>query len=577
VKRIYKNIIGVLTVRERKQVKVFVVLNTFVSLLDIFCIVYLLFVLKFYTESTGLLNNSLLANSLFLDKNSVIPAICLVLIFSVKNIMGHWVYQSQVKFITRIAQRISTENLSGYLHGDYSNFANEDSAVFVRRIIHQPTEFSQYVLLNFQLIITECVMVSLSVVTLFVYNAQLFLIAVITLVPPMFLLLFLTRRRLQFIKKNIKTIVEQSLQYLREALSGFVESNIFDKNAFFINRHTGVQVELGRKISRMQITQDLPARFFEVFAILGLFILIVAIKFSGSMGSAYIVLLGTFMAAAYKIIPGISKIINLSNQLKSYQHTIIKASDIIIYPAVAVDKVTAVTFRDVCFSYNGNKVLHRLNAGIYTGSLTGISGDSGKGKTTMLNLIAGFLQPEAGEILFNNGNKEISNTESGEMLKTESRNYLSLRSQISYVKQDPFILHASVLDNIVLFDEQYNRLQLNEVLEITGLLKAFPEGIDKIIMEGGKNISGGQRQRIALARALYKNANILLLDEPFSELDETSEIAIIQYLRTLAASGKIILLISHNPKSLDYCHTIINLNAHYHTDYHTDYHTEKAS
>lgn len=545
---IYKNIIRILTRGEKKQVKVFIVLNTFISLLDIFCIIYLLFVLKFYTES----NASFLNNSrMFADKNSVIPAICLLLLFSAKNMMGHWVYQSQVKFITRIAQRLSTENLTKYLNGDYSNFANEDSAVFVSRIIHQPTEFAQYVLLNFQLIITECVMVSLSVITLLVYNAQLFLIAVIALLPPLLLLVFLTKRRLKNIKKNIKTIVERSLQYLREALSGFVESNIFDKNPSFINRHTAVQAELGKKISSMQITQDLPARFFEVFAILGLFILIVAIKLSGTMGSAYIVLLGTFMATAYKIIPGISKIINLNNQLRTYQHTIAETG---VYPELSVntinDKITSITFQNVGFSYNGNKILHRLNATIHTGSLSGISGDSGKGKTTILNLTAGFLQPEQGEILFN----------------SESRKYLPFLSQISYAKQDPFILHASVLDNIVLFDEQYDPVKLNEVLEVTGLttfLSNFPEGIGKIIMEGGKNISGGQRQRIALARALYKNATILLLDEPFSELDEASEIAIMQYLRTLAESGKIILLISHNPKSLDFCHAVINLNAHY--------------
>lgn len=545
---IYKNIIRVLTAGERKQVKVFIVLNTFISLLDIFCIIYLLFVLKFYTES----NASFLNDSrFFADKNSVMPAIWLLLIFSAKNIMGHWVYQSQVKFITRIAQRLSTENLANYLNGGYSNFANEDSAVFVSKIIHQPTEFAQYVLLNFQLIITECVMVILSVITLLVYNAQLFLIAAIALLPPIFLLVFLTKRRLKNIKKNIKTIVEQSLQYLREALSGFVESNIFDKNPFFINRHTTVQAELGKKISSMQITQDLPARFFEVFAILGLFILIVAIKFSGTMGSAYIVLLGTFMAAAYKIIPGISKIINLNNQLRAYQHTIAERA---VNPEPSVntinDKITSITFQNVGFSYNGNKILHRLNTTIYTGSLTGISGDSGKGKTTMLNLTAGFLQPEQGEILFN----------------SETRKYLPFWSQIAYAKQDPFILHASILDNIVLFDEQYDPVKLNEVLEITGLLKNFPEGIGKIIMEGGKNISGGQRQRIALARALYKDATVLLLDEPFSELDEASEIAIMLYLRTLAESGKIILLISHNPKSLDFCHAVINFNTHYRTE-----------
>ena len=91
-------------------------------------------------------------------------------------------------------------------------------------------------------------------------------------------------------------------------------------------------------------------------------------------------------------------------------------------------------------------------------------------------------------------------------------------------------------------------------------LNSFPEGPDKIISDSGKNISGGQRQRIALARALYKEATLLILDEPFSELDASSEQAILGHLQILARQGKIIILITHNKKSLQFCNKTLSID-----------------
>lgn len=88
----------------------------------------------------------------------------------------------------------------------------------------------------------------------------------------------------------------------------------------------------------------------------------------------------------------------------------------------------------------------------------------------------------------------------------------------------------------------------------------FPEGLNKMIMENGKNISGGQQQRITIARALYKNADLILLDEPFNELDEDAEISLLKHFRELAQQGKLVILITHNKKSLSYCTKIISLD-----------------
>ena len=96
--------------------------------------------------------------------------------------------------------------------------------------------------------------------------------------------------------------------------------------------------------------------------------------------------------------------------------------------------------------------------------------------------------------------------------------------------------------------------------DLEALIGQFAEGLKKVVSENGKNISGGQRQRIAIARALYKDADLIILDEPFNELDEASSILLLHYFKAMAEEGKMIILITHEQKSLSSCNKIISLN-----------------
>ena len=120
-----------------------------------------------------------------------------------------------------------------------------------------------------------------------------------------------------------------------------------------------------------------------------------------------------------------------------------------------------------------------------------------------------------------------------------------------------------MLTNIVLDEDGYDRERLCEAARAAGLERftgKFPEGLQAPITENGKNISGGQRQRIAFARALYKDADLLILDEPFSELDEEAERELLEYCLQLAKGGKAILLITHNKTNFSFCHKTIFLD-----------------
>jgi ABC-type bacteriocin/lantibiotic exporter with double-glycine peptidase domain len=287
---------------------------------------------------------------------------------------------------------------------------------------------------------------------------------------------------------------------------------------------------------------------------MGLFLLIIIAKWTGNTDSAAFITIGAFMAAAYRIIPGVVKVINVAGQIKAYEFSVTEILNNLnpenqFNPEIKVG-IESVTFHHVGFEYVKLPVLKNFNLTIKKGELVGITGKSGKGKTTIFNLLLGFLTPLEGKILVNN-------------MVPEDGRLKRYWPEISYVRQQPFLIHDTILKNITLEETVYDEKKLEYALNASGLdefISKSPEGIEKMITENGKNISGGQQQRIALARALYKNADLILLDEPFNELDEASELLLLEHFRKLADNGKLVIIITHDTKSLSFCNKIVSLN-----------------
>ncbi|WP_276481986.1 ABC transporter ATP-binding protein [Paraflavitalea pollutisoli] len=587
MKHIIQKTISILSQDERRRLGLLALLDLFVALADIACLALLLLIVRLYTQPATAPGIPWLPTPMQ-DRHRLLPIASFLLLFAVKNFAGFDLYRRQCRFLATVATRMARSRLLQYLEGAYTNFINVDSSVHIRRISYQPIDFCQHILAGLQTVITQTGLIVLTITAILLFNAQLFLLLFLLLLPPVIGISYLVKRRLRQVRSETRHSSEKALQHLQEALNGFVESNIYNRNKDFLERYMQRQQQFNTHFANTLIAQGLPTRLMEVFALTGLFLLIALHQWGGYAGPEAIITIGAFMAAAYKIIPGIVKILNTIGQIQTYGYT---ADDLQDIPPTSTDHqngvkkeqeqpnsfpseasqsvghqtttpdpngaatahipspIRHIAFDQVSFSFGQRTVLRHLSWSLEAGDFLGISGHSGQGKTTILNLLLGFLQPQQGRILINGQPAD----------RQQRRQYWP---SISYVKQQPFLVNDTLQHNVTLQQAPHHTQKLQHSLHSAGLSTLFQQdSADNLIAEQGRNISGGQRQRIAIARALYKDADLIILDEPFNELDAAAELALLQHFQSLCQQGRIVILITHHQQSLSFCNKILRLDA----------------
>ena len=528
----------ILTPGEKQKGWLLAMADVCISVLDILFLLALLYLLRFYTQSAPDINNKWLSATIF-TSHPLLAIIIFFILFAAKNTAGFFVAKMQYQFVYQVASRISGEMITRYLNGGYAEYVSIDSSVSNRGISQVPVEFAHYVLNGVQQVFSQCVLAAITLLAIFLLNPLLLLLLALILAPPVILVQFLVKRKLNAAGQHTKQTSERTLQHLQEALLGFVESNIYGKNNFFANRYHRQQVKLNRYLSARLVIQSIPPRLMEVFAIFGLLLLVLVNAIVGNGHFIGLVTIGALMVAAYKIIPAIVKITNMASQVKAYSFTadsLASVASLRVKREYGEQSITTLKCSNIVFDYPGKNVFNQFNACFQKGDFAVVSGASGKGKTTLVHLLLGFLSPSSGAIIINNK-------------VTDAISRQAYWTKIAYVKQQPFFLHASIIENISLQEDSYDIARVEQVIAQAGLGKlvdVLPEGVNHLVTENGKNFSGGQRQRIAFARALYKDFDLLVLDEPFNELDEAAERDMLHVLQQIAADGKIVILITHN-------------------------------
>jgi ATP-binding cassette subfamily B protein len=211
----------------------------------------------------------------------------------------------------------------------------------------------------------------------------------------------------------------------------------------------------------------------------------------------------------------------------------------------------AIEFRNVSFAYpGGQEVLHDISFIVEPGTRVGIAGRTGVGKSTLMNLLMRFYDPCEGEILLD-----------GVILQDFKLS--DLRRQFALALQDPVLFSATIRENIAYANPLATEEQIRQSAKLANahdFIMALPDGYATAVGERGMLLSGGERQRISLARAFLKDAPILILDEPTSSVDVTTEAAITEAMERLM-QGRTTFMIAHRLRTLENCDLRIELAA----------------
>jgi ATP-binding cassette, subfamily B, bacterial PglK len=537
----------------RVKDEILLILSKFNSNRKIFVISILIFIgVCLEILGLGLLYSSL--NFLFSDKETLnflgitinkdfkaFIVFLIMLIFLIKTLMQVLITFKQNEFIAYINHKITSIMVSKYLEKDYSFFINNKESYLLKNMQEETVNAGVYIY-SCIIIITESIFL-FCLFSFLLVNEPLLTFATIFLFLIVGLIFFnLSHKKLNKLSFDREIVASKVSSKLIDFFYGIKTIKISNIEKSII-KDLSLDLKSKFKISSIQNTLNQTPRYFlELMLLLSICIIVGIVNLTNN-NENMIQILGIFAAAGTRIIPSINKIIsnfqNLSyyeNSLRIITHTIKEINPVKMNLDLKI--INNISLNKVCFNYQDKQVLKNINLLIEAGDFVGITGESGVGKTTLLNILAGISNPLKGDILFN---KNIKITEKD-----------SWFNSIGYVDQKGFLFESSIKENIIL-ENDYNESFYNELIDN---LRIDFNTVDK----NKDSFSGGQIKKILLARELYKKPQMLLLDETTSSLDDKNEDFILQYIQKLnMENNMIVIMVTHTKKNLKYCNKKIKL------------------
>ncbi|MBQ5722280.1 MAG: ABC transporter ATP-binding protein [Bacteroidaceae bacterium] len=488
------------------------------------------------------------------DRWKILFLCCGVLFFVLcKNGLSYLLTRYQSQYLLNINKRLSQAMFSRYYERGLLFLKSKSTVQLGYEVNFICYMFSLNVLAPMLRICSESVLLLFIIITLLVFSPLAGLLLCLVLLPLLFIYARAVKGRMtQYGKEELEARRRQS-RLVVEAFRGYSELEI--NHAFHSSLETfrqGLDKITSCRL-RYERLQFLPMLISEASIVIGIMLLLLV-----TQGDLRIVS-GVFAVAAYRMIPSARLLLaswtslqNAAHAIQTVQEGIAEEKQLQGEAAAEISFQKEIEIRHLSFSFpDGDTVLKEFNLTIPRGQCLGIQGTSGSGKTTLFHLMLGFFAPTGGEIRID-----------GTPLTPQSR--ASWHKLVGYVPQDIFIIHGSLAENIALGQEHIDREKIRKVLQQVHLdawAKALPEGIDTPLGEYGSRLSGGQKQRIGIARALYKEAEVLFFDEATSALDNATESEITSALEELSAHlhGITLIIIAHRDSSLRFCDKIINI------------------
>jgi ATP-binding cassette, subfamily B, bacterial PglK len=483
------------------------------------------------------------------------------LLIIAKNLFGLYINKLQVNFVRNLFVTSSMNVLNKVYAKGLPEIQKETSNTWVNKLTDMQATLCSNLAISMMIIINEAIVFALTAIIVSFWNWHLFLLLIFVLVPSIGYFYYRIKNLIKQAGQEKNRSFVHLYEKAQEMIFGYTDIKIAGTEANFKKRFN----ETARKYSVMQgkvdFTLFIPTRIIEM----AIFICIVIILLYGVYFikdiNTIVTTITLFSVVAYRSIPSVNRFVIAINSVNATEFVL---EDHDFFPdeetraeGAAVEPLTfneKIEFEELSYHYPGSSkyVVNNCSLVINKGDKIGIIGSSGTGKSTLVNNLLGFLQPSLGKIL-------VDGTE------LKPLNYRSWWKILGYVRQDAFILNTTLAENIAIGEtlESIDIDRLNRAVSLSSLgnlVAEWPEGVYTKLSERGNNLSGGQKQRIAIARALYKGAEILIFDEATSALDSKTEEEITESINKLGNEHLTIIIIAHRYTSLRFCDKIYKLD-----------------
>lgn len=472
-----------------------------------------------------------------------------------KNVLVMGLSRFQNYFLLSLYKRLSFSLFSSYYHRGILFISRLGSTRLGYEVNYVCYAFSMSLLSPLLNMTADVLLILLVTAVLLVYAPMTVLMLYLAFFPFMLMYIFGIKRRIRYYGKKELLARREQTRIVTEAYKGYAELEV--NHAFPSLQHSFLKGLDTISFCRLKLetVYHLPLCLSELSVVIGLTLL--ALSGTGNVKA----LVGIFAVGAFRLLPALRESLSAWTQIQNsvFCLRIIKAGMEDLFstfeekPTAGLSFEKEIAISNLSYAYpEGKRVLKEFDCMIRKGEYIGIRGSSGIGKSTLFNLLLGFLKPDGGEIRID-----------GVLLSAESRKLWHRR--IGYVPQGVFILDGTLAENVALGCCDISKEKVKRILRQVRLdewVDELPLGIDTLLGESGARLSGGQKQRVGIARALYKEADILLLDEATSALDTATECEINEMICGLRNDyrGLTVLSIAHRESSLAFCNRIITLN-----------------
>lgn len=455
------------------------------------------------------------------------------------------------KFVFNAEANLCRILFKKYLNISFLFHLRNNSASLIRNLTEEIHLFAEAIILQGIIFLTEIIISIFLICFLIFINPQstILLLILISLIITSFLLIMKKKINSWGVRRQMfgKLIIRQ----ISESFGSLKEIILYKKQDFFEKNIKNFSDNKARSSILQNFFTSVPRVTFEFFAILSILIVSSVMLNSNNTLNETVTFVIIFGIISFRLLPAANRIINFF-QISIYHKTVIdliydklfskpfsiknekekNLKDITFYKKIIV--------KNVFFKYESstNEILKDINFEIEKGQSVGIMGPSGSGKSTLVNLLMGLVSPDSGTITSDN----LSIFE----------NLEKWQSKIGYVPQDVFLVNDTIRNNIAfgVDEDQINQKKIETIIQRVSLqsfIDSQPKKLDTLIGERGANISGGQKQRIGIARALYRDPEILIMDESTNSLDKTTENDLLNDMFEIKKDFTLVF-ISHNKK-----------------------------